>query len=448
MSNAVWIVIVLVAAAVVGLGAYLVGRRNTSEEEDEESKRLEEYSFYPFIVNESNHVEFDPGRFNEAVQYFLAHTNARAGGELIVIGEQNFVRDRFQTNEIADFRRLYDKYGGDRVISDNEAFLENYKRIVHLVGRSFPNTGIEILLHNLVNPARSIVAIENGEVTGRRLEMGATNLVLDLKTRAHQNQDKLNYELNIGERTFKCTTIPIYRRDYGLVGAICINIDARFIRDEVTSSPQRMEAFLDNLLKVDMELGENILSPDEYQAALRGKRHYLDDPIRTAPSTGSRAALRAIMFSDIVGYTTLMAGDEAAAIRIVEEFRKIHRDTIAAHGGRLLEEQGDGILAMFGSVSASVTAARDIQAAARSDGSFEVRIGIHLGEVVEQGRGVFGDGVNIASRIHGLAEPGAIVVSDAVYENVKNKAWVNAVDNGWHDLKGVADPVRVYSVDA
>jgi class 3 adenylate cyclase len=448
MPNVVWIAIALIVLAVVGYIAYVVGRRSKSETDDEESKRLEEYGFYPFIINESNHVEFDSDRFNEAVQHFLAHNNARAAGELIVIGEQNFVRDRFQTDEIADFRRLYDRYGGDRVISDNEAFLENYKRIVHLVGRSFPRTGIEILLHNLVNPARSIVVIENGEVTGRQLEMGATNLVLDLKTRAHQNQDKLNYELNIGERQFKCTTIPIYRRDYGLVGAICINIDARFIREEVTSSPDRLEAFIDNLLKVDMELGENILSPDEYQSALRGKRHFLDEPIRTAPSAGSRAALRAIMFSDIVGYTTMMAGDEAAAIRTVEEFRKIHRDTIAAHGGRLLEEQGDGILAMFGSVSAAVTAARDIQTAARADGSFEVRIGIHLGEVVERGRGVFGDGVNIASRIHGLAEPGAIVVSDAVYENVKNKAWVNAVDNGWHELKGVAEPVRVYSVDA
>ncbi len=349
--------------------------------------------------------------------------------------------------EIDAFRRLYDLYDGDSVISDNEDYLENYKRIVGLLGRSFPHTGIEILLHNLVNPSRSIVTLENGEVTGRKLEMGATNLVLDLKTRRYQNQDKLNYELNIGSRQFKCTTIPIYRRDYGLVGAICVNIDARFIREAVRSNPERLDAFIDNLLRTEMELEENILSPDEYQAALRGKRHYLDERIRGSSEAAPRSALRAIMFSDIVGYTTMMAGDESTAIRTVQACRRIHRDSIASHGGRLLEEQGDGVLAMFGSVSDAVDAAREIQIHARRDGTFQLRIGIHLGEVIESGSGVFGDGVNIASRIHGLAEPGAIVASEGVYNNVKNKDGVVATDLGLRELKGLEEPVRLYSIE-
>lgn len=445
MPQSALIALTAVALAVVGYLAYRFGRARSGR--DDETKRLEEYPFYPFAPNESRHIEFVRERFNEAVEHFLSRTNSLAARELIVIGEQNFVRERFPTEEVERYRRLYQKYGGDSVISDNEAYLENYKRIVHLIGRSFPNTGIEILLHNLVNPARSIVAIENGEVTGRKLEMGATNLVLDLKTRTHQNQDKLNYELNIGERQFKCTTIPIYRRDYGLVGAICINIDARFIREATAASPERLEAFIDNLLKVDMELGENILSPDEYQAALRGKRHFLDEAIRSVADPGSRTALRAIMFSDIVGYTTLMAGDEAAALRTVESFRNAHRIAISGNGGRLLEEQGDGVLAMFPSVSGAVAAARDIQSASRTDGSYQVRIGIHLGEVIERGGGIFGDGVNIASRIHGLAEPGAIVGSEAVYDNVKNKKWVSAVDRGEHRLKGIEEPIRVFSLE-
>ena len=440
--------IILAAVAVlalVGWYAYRAGRRRT-DGQDEENKRLEEYDFYPFIVNESRHIEFDPEKFDQAVEHFLARSNSIAAKELIVIGEQSFVRDRFQTDEIERYRRLYQRYDGDSVISDNDAYLENYKRIVQLLGRSFPNTGIEILLHNLVNPARSIVAIENGEVTGRKLEMGATNLVLDLKTRRHQNQDKLNYELNIGDRQFKCTTIPIYRRDYGLVGAICVNIDARFIRDTVSSDQDRLTAFIDNLLKVEMELGENILSPDEYQAALRGKRHYLDEAIRAIPDVVPRSVLRAIMFSDIVGYTSMMAGDEATALRTVEACRRIHRDLIAANGGRLLEEQGDGVLAMFPSVSAAVAAAREIQTAAHANGSFQLRIGIHLGEVLERGGGVFGDGVNLASRIHGLAEPGTIVASEAVYENVRNKDGVACTDLGEHQLKGVDQPVRLFSI--
>ena len=247
MPDPVLVALAVIALVLVGVIAYLVGRGRSRV--DKESERLEEYDFYPFTVNENRHIEFSPEKFNQAVTYFLDHRNSTAAGELIVIGQQNFVRDRFATPDVDAFRRLYDAYDGDSVISDNEDYLENYKRIVRLIGRSFPHTGIEILLHNLVNPSRSVVTLENGEVTGRKLEMGATNLVLDLKTRRYQNQDKLNYELNIGARQFKCTTVPIYRQDYGLVGAICINIDARFIREAVRSSPDRLDAFIDNLLQ-------------------------------------------------------------------------------------------------------------------------------------------------------------------------------------------------------
>jgi class 3 adenylate cyclase len=435
----------ILAVAVVGYLAYRAGRRSRVGVEVEETKRLEEYPFYPFVVNENRLIEFDAARFQEAVDYFLEHLNPTGARELVVIGEQNFVRDRFDTAAIERYRQFYDMYSGDTVISDNEAYLENYKRIVHLLGRSFPNTGIEILLHNLVNPARSIVAIENGEVTGRKLEMGATNLVLDLKTRGHQNQDKLNYELNIGDRQFKCTTIPIYRRDYGLVGAICVNIDTRFIREAVRWSPERLDAFIDNMLKVDMELGENILSPDEYQAALRGKRHYLDEAIR-AVDIGQGSQLSAIMFSDVVGYTEMMADDEARAVGVLETSGRVHRESIARFGGTLLKEMGDGILATFPSVAGSVASAREIQAAAQADGTFQLRIGIHLGEVIRSGNDVFGDGVNIASRVQALADPGTIVASETVYQNVRNKDGVIGVDLGARRLKGVDEPVRLYSI--
>jgi class 3 adenylate cyclase len=445
MTDPLLVVLAIAALALVGYTAYRVGRRN-SVGQDDEVKRLEEYGFYPFIVNEKRQVELDAAKFNEAVGYFLSRSNQTAARELIVIGEQNFVRDRFESADIDRYRRFYDRYNGDSVISDNEAYLENYKRIVQLLGRSFPNTGIEILLHNLVNPARSIVAIENGEVTGRKLEMGATNLVLDLKTRGHQNQDKLNYELNIGDRQFKCTTIPIYRRDYGLVGAICVNIDARFIRETVKASPERLDAFIDNLLKVEMELGENILSPDEYQAALRGKRHYLDEAIR-GDVAGPSSQLSAIMFSDIVDYTSMMAGDEAGAMRALDTSTRIHRESIARNGGRLLKEMGDGVLATFPSVASAVTSAREIQQAVVMDGSFQLRIGVHLGEVTRSGSDVFGDGVNIASRIEAVAEPGTIVASATVYDNVKNKEGISAVDLGLRELKGVTHPVHLYAIE-
>lgn len=438
------IAVAVVGVALVAFAAYRFGVGRGSAEEDE--RRLEEYDFYPFIVNESRHIEFSPEKFHEAVRFFLQSRNTRAARELIVIGEQNLVRDRFATSELVDFKRLYEEYDGDSVITDNEAYLENYRRIVELIGRSFPNTGIEILLHNLVNPAKSIIAIENGEVTGRKPGMGATNLVLDLKTRAYQNQSKLNYELELGARHFKCTTIPIFRPDYGLVGAICINIDTRFLREEVRPSPAKLEAFIDNFLRADFRLEENILSPDEYQAALRGKRHFLDEAIRGGMGETKTTRLAAIMFSDIADYTSTMINDEALAFRQVEESSRIHREEIARNGGQLLKEMGDGILASFGTASGAVAAARAIREAADETGLFRLRIGIHLGEITQSGGDVFGDGVNIASRIQGVAQPGSITVSDAVYANIRNKQGIATADLGPTELKHVDKPIHLHAI--
>src|SRR5438445_13623516 len=107
------------------------------------------------------------------------------------------------------------KYDGKRIADDTSEYLENFAQLVRLIGKSFPNLGIEILLHDLSNPSRSLVALENN-VTGRRLHDGTTNLVIDLKKRQVLNEDKLNYEIDLGARKFKCTTIPILRPEYGV----------------------------------------------------------------------------------------------------------------------------------------------------------------------------------------------------------------------------------------
>ncbi|MES1181578.1 MAG: PAS domain-containing protein, partial [Flavobacterium sp.] len=146
-----------------------------------------------------------------------------------------------------------------------------------LIGQTFKHMGIEILLHNLMNPSRSVVEIENGEVTGRKAGIGTTMLVLDLKKRKTRNEDKLNYELNIGARKFKCTTIPIFRNDYGLIGAVCINIDVNYITDEVMKSKTQPEEFFKNYCKTDMVLEENILSKEECEKAIKGKTNWKGD---------------------------------------------------------------------------------------------------------------------------------------------------------------------------
>jgi class 3 adenylate cyclase len=420
-----------------------LGRRRR---EPEENLRLEEYDFYPFSVTEEGRIEFSPTAFQRAVEHLLSHRNVLAARELVIIGEQNLVRDMFGSRELAQYKHFFESYDGDFILRDNAVFLENYRRIVRLIGQSFPNTGIEILLHDLVNPAHSVVAIENGLVTGRALGDGTTKLVLDLKTRGYHNQDKLNYELNIGERQFKCTTIPIFRPEYGLVGAICINVDARFIREEVMGNQARLAAFLDNLLKVDMQLDENILSKSEYSAALQGKRHFLDEAIRSSARSRDERVLAAIMFSDIVSFTAMMEADEPNALAVLERNTAIHRDALNAFDGRLLKQLGDGVLATFASASNAVNCAKEIQHRVGEAGSFHVRIGIHLGEVIRSGGDVFGDGVNLASRIQGEAEPGAIVVSEVVYNNVRNKGDIAAVDLGERRLKNVSEAVRIYSI--
>jgi predicted transcriptional regulator YheO len=240
-----------------------------------QGKHLEEYEFYPFNLDDKRVLHFDATKFAVGVSYLLTHRDDVATRQLILIGEQNDVEQVLPHDEMALYRKLYKKIGGDKIIDDNVKFLENYKRIVRLIGDSFPDSGIEILLHNLTNPAKALYLLKNN-VTGRNIEAPATNLVLDLKTRGLQNQDKLNYELNIGSRKFKCTTIPIYRQNYGLVGAICINVDVNFLQEDLRANSDHLDAFIASLCKTDMALDENILSKDEYAKALAGKRHFRD----------------------------------------------------------------------------------------------------------------------------------------------------------------------------
>ena len=239
-------------------------------------RNLEEYDFYPFTVTRENFGEFSLKDFRLGMHYFLKNNDYTAARQLIFIGEQNNVRGRLEPAEQKVYAQLFEKYNGRKIADDTTEFLENYVRIVRLIGKSFPNTGIEILLHNLADPAHSLITLENN-VTGRHLRDGTTNLLIDLKKRQLQNEDKLNYELNIGARKFKCTTIPISRKDFGIVGAICINVDVNYLTDEVVNNKERIEAFFKNFCRMDMQLDENILSKDEYTKALKGKRHFKDD---------------------------------------------------------------------------------------------------------------------------------------------------------------------------
>src|SRR5881296_1369210 len=214
-------------------------------------RNLDEYDFYPFTISRENFGEFSLKDFRLGMHYFLKNHDYTAARQLIFIGEQNNARTQLEPAEQKVYAQLFEKYNGRKIADDTTEFLENYVRIVRLIGKSFPNCGMEILLHNLADPAHSLIVLENN-VTGRHLRDGTTNLLIDLKKRQLLHEDKLNYELRIGARRFKCTTIPILRKDFGIVGAICINIDANYLTDEVVQSKERVEAWFDNFCRVDL----------------------------------------------------------------------------------------------------------------------------------------------------------------------------------------------------
>ena len=156
--------------------------------------------------------------------------------------------------------------------------------------------------------------------------------------------------------------------------------------------------------------------------------------------------LAAIMFTDIVGYTALMSKDEALALEVLDRNRTILKPLIEESHGEWLKEIGDGTLSSFASAVEAVQCAIRIQAALEGDPNLRLRIGIPIGDVVFRDGDVFGDGVNVASRLEPLAEAGGICISERVYADIRNHAHILTKHMGPRTLKGVGDPVDVYAV--
>ncbi len=161
-----------------------------------------------------------------------------------------------------------------------------------------------------------------------------------------------------------------------------------------------------------------------------------------SPPTAKTRRLAAILFSDIVGYTALMAADEARALAVRERHRALLRPTVERFHGELIETPGDEALAVFASSLRAVECALALQAALRDADDLRLRIGVHVGDVLFRDGEVVGEGVNVAARIRSLAVPGGICVSAAVYEQVKNHPHLRGRSLGSRSLKGIARPVE------
>ncbi len=160
--------------------------------------------------------------------------------------------------------------------------------------------------------------------------------------------------------------------------------------------------------------------------------------------------LAAILAADIVGYSRLMGADEASTLaRVQAMLQELAQPAVTARGGRIFKLNGDAFLAEFPSAVAAVACAEALQRelAAREAGQDDpltLRIGVHLGDVLPQADDLFGDGVNIAARLEGVAEPGGVALSAAVAEAVRGKLTFPLVDAGDIALKNIAHPVRVF----
>jgi adenylate cyclase len=160
------------------------------------------------------------------------------------------------------------------------------------------------------------------------------------------------------------------------------------------------------------------------------------------------------MAADVVGYSRLMGANEVGTLQDLQRHQaELVEPEIAARQGRIVKLTGDGLLAEFGSVVSAVEAAAAIQRAmpmrnadAPMDRWIQYRVGINLGDVIVQGDDLFGDGVNVASRLEGIAIPGGIAVSQSVRDNVENRLDVRFEDRGDQQLKNIAMPVRVYDI--
>jgi len=170
------------------------------------------------------------------------------------------------------------------------------------------------------------------------------------------------------------------------------------------------------------------------------------------PEPIARQRLVAILVADAAGYSRLMALDDRATVRALDVARGVFRDRVAAHEGRIVDMAGDSVLAIFSTAIGALRAALDAQErlavaelSVTPGERMRYRIGVHLGDVIEKDDGtVYGDGVNIAARLEGLAEPGGIAVSQSIESSINHRLNVRFIDIGPQQVKNIAQPIRAF----
>jgi len=168
---------------------------------------------------------------------------------------------------------------------------------------------------------------------------------------------------------------------------------------------------------------------------------------------GVKRKISAILIADVAGYSKLMEADEGTTVRTLRSYRKTISSLVQQHNGRIVDFRGDDFLAEFGSVVNAVQCGVEIQDVIRSKNNdlpeerrLRFRIGINLGDVIEEEDRIYGDGVNIAGRLQVLAYPGGICISGSAYDQIKSKFALGYEDIGEHTVKNISSPIHVYRI--
>lgn len=156
--------------------------------------------------------------------------------------------------------------------------------------------------------------------------------------------------------------------------------------------------------------------------------------------------LAAILFTDIVGYTLMMQRDEALALASVRRHHEILEKTVSVHHGEIYQYYGDGSLSIFSSATEAVQCAFELQKQLLAEPKVLVRTGIHVGEIYTEGGKIFGDGVNVASRIESIAQGGTVLFSRDVFEKIRNNTSFQIKTLGTYEFKNVDEPIQVYAL--
>jgi TolB-like protein/Flp pilus assembly protein TadD len=156
--------------------------------------------------------------------------------------------------------------------------------------------------------------------------------------------------------------------------------------------------------------------------------------------------LVAILFADMTGYTALMQENELLARQKRKRFKEVLDSSIKDLNGKTLQYYGDGSLSIFSSAIEAVNCAIKMQQLLQQHPVVDVRIGIHTGDVIIEEETIYGDGVNLASRIESIAAPGSVLISEKVYDEIRNQEGVNAIDLGYFEFKNVRQPIRVHAI--